>query len=539
MRKPEEIIEEILKRRGIIDTTAYLNPHPKYLEKSEKLISKDVAGKILNKLKKAKSIVIYSDYDVDGVTSSVLFSKFLSEIGIKNYRVVIPSRFKDGYGLNIKRIEEEWDKDPFDFLITFDCGISSRKEVEYLRSKGVFVVITDHHLPLDDVPNADIIINPKLTASADRGDYYLCGCGVAFKLIHMIKNVIGNGVDLKKYLDLVALATVADIVPLVGDNRILVKYGLDVINSNPSLGVKSLMAVAGLKGDVGSYHLGFVLGPRINASGRLDIADTSYHLLVCEDETDAKVLASKLDELNEARKKECDEIFEEAISMMEETDGNGICLYQKHWNKGVIGIVASRLVERYNTSVILFGTNVDKEDDNGIISGSGRTADGVDLFGFLSEIDKVYPGLMIKYGGHTKACGLSVYEKNFEKFKSVFHRMLKDVEFSDTKVSYDLALSFSDLNERLVEFIKKMEPFGYGNENPRFLFKNVELLDFRKIGTGEHLSLNLQQNGQRFRGVWFNGDENRIDSTLDIVANLDFNEYNGNRYIQLKVVGIV
>ncbi|MGC8768933.1 single-stranded-DNA-specific exonuclease RecJ [Calditerrivibrio sp.] len=538
---PQEIIEKILKSRGIRDFERYFNPKPKYLEKSTNLVSIDQARLIVEKLKQSRLILLYSDYDVDGVTSSAVFSRFLNDVGIKNYKVVIPDRFKDGYGLNLEKIKKEFKSNPFDMLITFDCGIGSVDEVEYLKQLGVFVVITDHHLPQDKIPSADIVINPKLSSTEEKGDYHLCGCGVVFKLIHVLKVLWGlDSVDLKKYLEHVAIATVADIVPLIGDNRILVKNGLEVINETPSEGVKALINVSGLKSALNSYHIGFIIGPRINASGRLDIADTSYYLLMQNCEDTAAKYAKILEEINQARKKECDEIFKEALCLIPQIPKYGICLYKSSWNKGVIGIVASRLVERFNLPTIIFGTSVGRKDDGGIISGSGRSTDDLNLHELLVEIDRQYPGLMIRYGGHVKACGLSIYEEDFEVFVEAYTGILQDLNIDNRKkICYDMELSFADINFELIDYIKKMEPFGYGNEMPKFLFTNVEVIDFRKMGDGNHYSINLRQDGRTIRGVWFNGDEQKITDKLNIIGVPIINEYNNNRYLQIRIRDIV
>jgi len=538
---PQEIIEKILISRGIRDFEQYFNPQPKYLEKSTNLVSIEQARLIAEKLKKSRLILLYSDYDVDGVTSSAVFSRFLNEAGIKNYKVVIPNRFKDGYGLNLEKIKEEFESNPFDMLITFDCGIGSVEEVDYLKRLGVFVVITDHHLPQKKVPSADVVINPKLSSTEEKGDYHLCGCGVVFKLIHVLKVLWRlDSIELKKYLEHVAIATVADIVPLIGDNRILVKNGLDLINENPSEGVKALISVSGLKSAVNSYHIGFMIGPRINASGRLDIADTSYYLLMQNSEEAAIKYARILEELNHARKKECDEIFEEALSLLPQPPRYGICLYKSSWNKGVIGIVASRLVERFNVPTIIFGTSVGREDDGGIISGSGRSTDDLNLHELLVEIDREYPGLMIKYGGHLKACGLSIYQEDFEAFVDAFTGILQELNIdSRKKLFYDMELNFTDVNFDLIDCIKKMEPFGYGNEMPKFLFKNVEVIDFRAMGDGNHYSINLKQNGRILRGIWFNGEEQKITDKLNIIGVPIINEYNNSRYLQIRIRDII
>jgi len=536
---PHEILEKLLKLRGIKDFEKYFNPDPKYLEKSDSLLSLEKTKIIADKLTKANKIIIYSDYDVDGVTSSAIFSQFLYEMGVKNFDVVIPNRFKDGYGLNLTKLKNLYTEDPFDMIITFDCGINSVEEVRFLKEKGVFVVITDHHLPLT-LPDADIIINPKMSSTEEKGDYNLCGCGVAFKLIHLLKMTLGlKELDLRKYLDRVALATVADIVPLIGDNRILVKHGLDQINRSPSVGIKALKNIAKINGEITSYHLGFVLGPMINASGRLDIADTSYHLLIQEDDTLAVSYAKTLENLNLDRQKECDLILEEATSMLKSESLDGICLYQKHWNKGVIGIVASRLVERYNAPTILFGTGVDKEDDNGVISGSGRSVNGIPLFDILVRINESMPELLLRFGGHTKACGLSIYEENFENFYNIFLEILSEFEKVENTVRYDFPLNFSDINFELINYIKKMEPFGYGNESPRFLFKDVNIIDYRSLGNGKHFSLNLIQGKYKINGIWFNGIEDKIRNKVDVIGTPDINEYNENKYIQLKIMDII
>lgn len=536
------IITELLKKRGVKDINRFINPLLQYLEKTSSLIDIHDGLKIADFIKSNKRIILYGDYDVDGVSCCALFGRFFREIGFSNFHIIIPSRFKDGYGLNINVLEREFHNNPFNMIITFDCGITSVEEVNYLKKNGVFVVITDHHLPKETLPEADIIINPKLVKKEDDGDYHLCGCGIAFKLIHLLKIVMElKDMDLKKYLDIVGLATVADVVPLVGDNRILVKHGLEVATNSPSTGIKVLKKVAGLNGELNAYHHGFVLGPRINASGRLDIADRSLHLLLEEDEKKAETIAFELETLNEMRRRECDQIFEEAEVKLKERK-RSIVLYDKEWNKGVVGIVASRLVERYSLPVVLFGTNKDGESFDGLISGSGRSLNEINLFDILSKIDKMYPGLMVRYGGHAKACGLVIYEKDFLHFKNAFEEIAKNYpdEAFTYSIRYDLELSFADITEKFIEDLALLEPFGYGNETPRFLFRNIELLEYRRVGDGKHISMTLSDGNSTIKGIWFDCPQDLIiPGTINLVGYPLINSFNGNREIQIRVTDLV
>lgn len=536
------LIKTLLEKRGVKDIYKFLNPSPEHLSKTESLIDIDDALKIVSFIKNNKKILIYGDYDVDGVSSCAIFGRFLMDIDFKNFRFVIPNRFKDGYGLNIDRLRNEIEKEPFDMLITFDCGIGSVDAVKYLKEHSVFVVVTDHHLPFDKLPDADIIINPKIRKKEDDSDYFLCGCGISFKLIHALKLAMGlKGFDLKRYLDIVGLATVADVVPLVGDNRILVKYGLYVANSNPSIGIKMLKKIAGVKRDIKAYHHGFVFGPRINASGRMEIADKSLQLLTSNSEAEAEKIALELEELNRLRQKECDNIFDDALSRVS-MERRGITLFDKGWNKGVVGIVASRLVERFNKPTILFGTSLDRWDDGFVISGSGRSTQDINLFDALNEVNRIAPGLMLHFGGHTKACGLSINADDFPSFANIFEQVLTRLpESSFTyKINYDLELSLGDVSIEFVKQISLLEPFGYGNETPEFLFKNVDVAEYMTIVNGKHLLITFTDGRNRLKGIWFNYPaEFQLGDKLDFIASLDINYFNGNEYVQLIISNVL
>lgn len=536
------LLKTLLEKRGVKDISKFLTPSSSHLEKTESLINMDEALRISSFIKINKKVLIYGDYDVDGVSSCAIFGNFLRDIGFKNFRFVIPNRFKDGYGLNIDRLRNEMEKEKFDMLITFDCGIGAIDSVRYLKENFVFVVITDHHLPFNELPDADIIINPKIRKTVNDGDYFLCGCGIAFKLIHALKIVMElKEFDLRKYLDIVGLATVADIVPLIGDNRILVKYGLDIANNSPGLCIKMLKKIAGVKGEIKAYHHGFVFGPRINASGRMEIADKSLQLLISNDEVEAEKISLELEELNKLRRQECDNIFNDAIRSIDE-DKRGIVLFDKDWSKGVVGVVASRLVERFNKPTILFGTSLDHWDDSMIISGSGRSVSDINLFDVLNEINRLAPEVMLNYGGHKKACGLSIRYQNFPIFAKIFEEVLSKLPESSFvyKIDYDMELSLGDVTIDFVKQLSLLEPFGYGNEPPRFLFKNIDVAEYMVIGGDKHLSIKFTDGKNILRGIWFNYPEGfTLKNRVNFVAFLDINYFNRNEYVQLIISDIL
>lgn len=536
------LVNKILADRGVLNIKKFLQPSLKDLSDPLNIIPQSAGELIVDTINQNNKIYIYGDYDVDGVCSTALLVNFFKELGFRNYRTFIPSRYVSGYGLtpdNAGQMRE----DGADLVITVDCGISSVEEVEYLKNHNIKVIVTDHHLPKNELPEADFIANPKINPERqNEPDFNLCGCGVVFKLLQVIRRIVNRkDINLKKYLDLVGLATVADIVPLTGDNRILVKYGLEVINNNPSPGIEALIEISGLKEkEIKSYHHGFALGPRINASGRMDVADTALKLLTGDDYANNLKLAEDLDNKNRDRQDLCEITFKEAVNIIERNNygKNGvIVLYQPHWVKGIIGIVASRIMEKYYRPVIIFGG--DDEPKHGV-TGSARSIDGIDMFEILSKLDSENPGLLEKFGGHTKAAGLSVMSKNIDTFRKKINEIVCS-EYSEEvfikRNEYDLDITFDDLDVNLANALELLEPFGEGNKKPVFRIKSPVIENQRVIGkNGEHLMFELgNANGKKVRGIRFNSAKSEINPE-QLFGYVECNRYNGGEYCQIKII---
>ncbi|TYB34552.1 MAG: single-stranded-DNA-specific exonuclease RecJ [Flexistipes sinusarabici] len=537
------LVNKILTDRGVLNIKKFLQPSLKDLSDPLNIIPQSAGKLITDTINQNNKIYIYGDYDVDGVCSTALLVNFFKELGFRNYQTFIPSRYENGYGLTTDTARQ-MAEDGAELVITVDCGITSVEEVEYLKSHNIKVIITDHHLPKDGLPEADFIVNPKINSKRkNEPDYNLCGCGVIFKLLQVIRRIMNRkDINLKKYLDLVGLATVADIVPLTGDNRILVKYGLDVINNTPSPGIEALVKICRLKDKkIKSYHHGFVLGPRINASGRIDVADTALELLTGDNYANNLKLAEELDSKNKDRQDLCEITFNEALNIIEKNNyGNNkvIVLYQPHWVKGIIGIVASRIMEKYYRPVILFSGD-DNKHKNGI-TGSARSIDGIDMFKILSKLDSDSPGLLEKFGGHTKAAGLSVTRKNIDKFRNNINEIVcseYEEELFIKRNGYDLDVTVDDLDVNLANALELLEPFGEGNKKPVFRIKEPAIENQRIIGkNGEHLMFELRNaNGKKVRGIRFNSAKSEINPE-QLFGYVECNRYNGSEYCQVKII---
>lgn len=492
--------------------------------------------KAVARIKKAidnkEKVVIYGDYDVDGVCSTVILLDCLKKLGLEaNYYV--PDRFSEGYGLNGEAIRDLAGQG-YSLIISVDCGITSVTEVELAKELGLDVIITDHHTPSEEIPKAQAIINPKLDEDIDS--QHLCGAGVAFKLAWALSENVLTNEQVFAWLDLVALATVADIVPLWGDNRILVKYGLKQIGSTTRPGLKALLSVSGLDSKIiSTWHIGFILAPRLNAAGRMDSACLSIELLQLDDYTKALNIANKLNELNNQRKSVEEQILKEATLYIEShvdletetillVDGDG-------WHQGVIGIVASRLTEKYNRPVVL----ISWEGDEG--RGSARSVDDFDLYKALSACEEY----LIQFGGHKLAAGLSIKKEQLANFKSALLRY--SVKLTDDSTYYkrqeiDLELNADEVNNSFLRELKLLEPFGEGNPNPCFVWRGVEVIDPALVGKNQdHFKFKIIPG--YLDAIAF-GKPEYFDNPFsllkyDIVFNLDENEFFGKKSIQLKV----
>ena len=491
--------------------------------------------RIRRAIDKGQGIWIYGDYDVDGVSSTSILVKYFRNIGYPvNY--YIPNRIEEGYGINLEAIQEIHNKGG-GLIITVDCGITSVKEVALANSMGIDMIITDHHECQGELPDAYAIINPK-QKDCQYPYVMLCGCGIAFKLIQALTPVDVFKKQLYDYIDIVALATIADIVPLVDENRILVKNGLLAMQQTNNIGLQALIQVSGLKGKkLSAGQIGFTIAPRINAAGRIGDADSAVRLLTAEDFDEAMELAELLDKENKHRQQIEADIHQQALDLLEGDKSyhkeNFLVLYKEDWHHGVIGIVASRIVEKYYRPVVILSVEGDEA------KGSARSIPGFNLFDALHQCKDLF----IKFGGHEQAAGLSIKVENIEAFRKKINELinstLTDEDFIP-EISFDGQLKLKELNYGLLSELERLEPYGMGNPGPKFINRLIKPMYPKTMGVeGKHLKLTLQQQDHRMEAIAFNLGSLNEDLAgaegIDIVYSPEINEYNGNRKIQLNI----
>ena len=533
------VTAQVLINRGIENETEanlFLNctlfdlPSPYLMKGMDKAIER-----IKKALGNNERIAIYGAYDVDGVTSTALLYTFLK--GLKaNVTYYNPDRLKEGYGINIdavKKLAEE----KVSLIISGDCGITAIKEVEHAKELGVDFIVTDHHKPPEQLPEAVSVLNPKLSDCKYPGKE-IVGVGVIFNLVIALRRALRdegffkNGEpNLGDYLDLVALGTVADCAPLLDVNRILVKEGLKRMESPKRLGVKALKEASSIKGEVTSYDLGFKLGPRINASGRMSTADNAVRLFISNDLEQARELARGLNKENTNRQDTEAEIIKEAISLLESNPAligsNSIVLASRSWHPGIIGIVASRIVERYEKPTMLIAIGED-----GVGKGSGRSLEGVNIYAALSECRELF----LQFGGHELAAGLSIREENVEKFREMFNKALESSEEQyEKKIRVDCSVELDYVTDSLISEFEMLAPFGIGNPEPLLLSEKVEVIS-QRIFKDKHLGFKVRKGTKLFDAIWFNTKEIKtLPDKVDMVFIPEFNQWNGNKEIRLRV----
>lgn len=490
---------------------------------------------------KKERVAIYGDYDADGVTASVILTDLLKALGLSG-QIYIPNRQTEGYGLNKKAID--WLKrKKIDLIVTCDCGVSNREEIDYAAKKNMDVLVFDHHHLAEEFSDDYIVIDAK--RKSDKYPFKeLCAAGVIFKLAeaffrHRPKElkVKNKEAFLKWLLDLVAIGTVADCVPLLGENRTLVKYGLKVFSKTKRPGLKALAASAKLdRNEVLSYHLGYFVGPRINAAGRMDHANTGYKLLVSREKTEALELAVKLERTNERRQNLTEKIFKEAMAKIKRSPSHKKILIVKgvNWPIGILGIVAGKIEEEFSRPAIVFS-----EDKN--LVGSGRGPSKFDLIEAIVSCRS----LLVEYGGHKQAAGLTLEKKNFTAFKQkmeeIAEKKLKKADLVP-QLRVDLLLKPDEINWNLWKNISSLEPFGEGNPEPVFLTKSLTVSTLSKVGKkGGHLKLILADaRGKKFSAIGFRQgeriEEARPGEKIDVVFNLLVNEWQGSRNLELKIL---
>ena len=529
-----DIMAKLLMSRNIEfqDIDMFLNGtiddlyDPYDIKDMEKIVDRiDVA------LKKHEKVCIYGDYDVDGITSITIMYKFLTKLGL-DIMYYLPDRLVEGYGINNNALDEIKSQG-VSLIITVDCGITAIEEIEYAKKIGLDVCITDHHECTENLPDAYAIINPK--RKDDNSKFkMLAGVGVAFKCLMAIAEKYNLAKEeYLKYLDIVSIGTISDIVPLVGENRIISKYGLKMMEKTKNLGLKELLKIVNYK-DIDSMMVSFGMAPRINACGRMGNASAAVKLLLEKDYQKAEKIAMELDELNQERKNVESIIYNQTLDIIKKEnleDKNSIVLYNSSWHNGVIGIVASRLVNMYYKPVILL------TKEHGFIRGSGRCPSGFSLYDALSECKE----LLIQFGGHELAAGLSIDEKNIEAFIEKFEEVVKNRKYtiSDQIINIDSVISRKNLNAQIIKDIRALKPYGQSNQVPIFLYKGLKVAAIRTIKDDKHLKLVLKDDKSLIDAVGFSlgirRDEIRIGDKIDVVANIELNSYNTPKTIQLVI----
>jgi len=539
----DESIVRILLNRGI-DTIeemkSFLNPNEKdfydpFLMKG----MKETVLRIREAIEKKEKILIFGDYDVDGITSTAMLYKFFQTLGIETY-YFIPHRLEEGYGLSINGIDYALSKN-VKLIITVDCGTTAYNEIEYAVKKNIDVIVTDHHEFGERIPYAISILNPN----SDNETYpfkSLAGCGVTFKLIQALVKFLNLDISVvENFIDFVTLGTIADVVPLVGENRTISFLGLKHLKQVKNFGIRSLISTSGLDFEkLTSYHIGYILAPRINAMGRMDDPLKALQLLLTENQREAENLAYELNSKNRLRQEVDQDVYEEAIEIIEKDnlDKNmTIVVAKENWHEGVIGIVASRLVEKYNKPTIMISI----VDDIG--KGSGRSTQNFHLYDALKSLENE----LISFGGHRLAAGITLKKDRIEDFKRKFEEYaIKKIGGAgyqkDLKIDCEIDLDRIDL--KFYQEIEKLEPFGFRNPSPVFISRNVNVFGYPIVLKDKHLRIAFKQDTKIFDAIWFNNGKELIpelvkqDKRFDIVFNVVKNCYNEKVVLQLKLIDI-
>ena len=540
--KIDELIATLLVQRGI-DTfeqaRQFFRPslddlHNPYLMKDmDKAVSR-----IETAIANGENILVFGDYDVDGTTAVSLVSSYLKSY-YPNVATYIPDRYDEGYGISFKGIDFA-DDNGFSLIIVLDCGIKSIDHIAYANERNIDFIICDHHRPGNELPKAVAILDPKREDCSYPFDE-LCGCGIGFKLIQALAENRNQTIDdLLIYLDLVATAIAADIVPMTGENRTLAKFGLEVINTNPRPGIKAL--IQNVKKKVLTItDVVFIIAPRINAAGRIKHGNEAVALLTEYDLDQAEQFASEIEQHNSDRKDLDKQITIDALAQIENNDekkGFTTVVYDKNWHKGVIGIVASRLIETYYRPTIVFTKSGDK------LAASARSVKDFDVYNAIEACAEH----LEQFGGHMYAAGMTLKEENYQNFKNAFEKIVSETIHPDLlipEISIDAEINLTAIDERLVRLLNQFEPFGPQNMTPTFMTKNLKDSGYAKtLGqNGEHLKLFVkQQNSQGFGAIGFGlGDKLEITKNHQPIAIcycIDENEFNGTVSLQLRLKDI-
>jgi single-stranded-DNA-specific exonuclease len=539
--KIHPILCELLVQRGITDfddAKQFFRPNLDHLH--DPWLMKDMrkaVDRISHAIKENQKILVFGDYDVDGTTSVATLYQFLTQLS-PNIDYYIPHRYKEGYG--ISKIGIDFAKENgFDLIISVDCGIKSTELITYAQELGMDFIICDHHLPDEVLPPAVAILNAK---QVDCNYPYkeLCGCGVVFKLITALAQVHHMpAASYLQYLDLVATAIAADIVPITDENRTLAFFGVQKVNDNPSPGLKALMELAKQTGPMRITNLVFAVAPRINAAGRMDDAKKAVQLFIEQDHEKALAFGSILQQDNLDRREADTTITEEALAQIEadplhHTKKSSV-VFQAHWHKGVVGIVASRLIEKhYKPTIVL-------TQSGEVIAGSARSVNGFNLYEALHACRKH----LIGYGGHFAAAGMTMSIDALEGFKIAFEEAVASRITQDQltpEITINATLSLDDISLQFYNIIAQMEPFGPENMRPIFIAKNVYDTGYTKLAKEQHISFNVTQGKTNVRGIGYNMPEHlkiiKSGKPFDLVFQLQLNEWQGNQSVQMQVIDV-
>ena len=533
------MIAELLVSRGIETfEQARLFFRPTLADLHDPFLMKDMekaVARIEQAILSGENIMVFGDYDVDGTTAVSLVASYLKTI-YPNVATYIPDRYLEGYGISFKGIDYA-DDNEISLIIALDCGIKSLDHVAYAKEKGIDFIICDHHRPGETIPDAVAVLDPKRVDCTYPYDE-LCGCGIGFKLIQALGTNRNQTIeDLEPYLDLVATAIAADIVPMTGENRILAKFGLQVINSNPRPGIQALIHQVKKK-ELTITDVVFIIAPRINAAGRIKHGNHAVELLSEFNLEQAIAFAAEIELYNSSRKELDKQITVEALRQIDsnnEKEFFSTVVYQEDWHKGVIGIVASRLIETYYRPTLVFTKSGDK------LAASARSVYGFDVYNALEACSEH----LEQFGGHMYAAGMTLSEEKYEKFKLAFENEVKNTisaEQREPRISIDMELNFEDIDEKTMRILKQFEPFGPQNMTPVFATKNVFDTGYGKpMGLeNEHLKLFVKQNNSEgYAAIGFGlGQKYDLISNrkpIEIAYSLSENEWNGKTTLQLNL----
>lgn len=533
----------ILVRRGIDSydkAKHFFRPQLSHLHDPWLMKDMDKAVARINlAFEKKEKVLVFGDYDVDGTTAVATMFRFLNKIYEPTLLdFYIPHRYREGYGVSKMGIDFA-QSNGFSLIISLDCGIKSVELIAYAKTLGIDFIVCDHHLPDHELPDAAAILNPKQTdCTYPYKD--LCGCGVGFKLITALAQHFAIDEEFYHcYLDLVATAIAADIVPMTGENRIMAYYGLEKINKDPIPGIRSLIELGGIKGILSINNVVFVIAPRINAAGRMDDARKAVQLFIEDDKLKAFALAELLHSDNTDRKEADSIITEEALSIINSDETlkakKTTVVFRDHWHKGVVGIVASRLIETYYRPTVVLTKSGD------ILAGSARSVAGFNLYEAIHACREYLLG----YGGHFAAAGLSLLPENLPAFEKKFEETIAstcDERLLVPEILIDSEVGFEELTTSFYQVLCKMEPFGPDNMKPVFIARNVRDTGYSKIAKELHIRFSVAQGNKIFTGIGFQMAEKFAllsnKQPIDLVFTLDENEWNGVKNLQLKVIDV-